>query len=156
MGLFVRQGVRSDLSDVLSLIKELAKYEGAEDMVSLTIDDLKKDGFGKNPSYFFLVAVLDEKIVGVSFYWIRYSTWKGRFLFLEDFVVTQKHRRKGVGSLLFEETIRVAKKLKTNGMFWQVLNWNTPAINFYKKYGASLSDSWMNGVLTKSQLDSFS
>ena len=105
------------------------------------------------PWYWFLVAEKDEEIIGLSFYWIRYSTWKGKFLFLEDFVIKQEYRRQGVGSKLFEATIKICQKLKLNGIIWQVLDWNTPAIDFYKKYNADISSKWLNGKLTKKQID---
>ncbi|MGY8988491.1 MAG: N-acetyltransferase family protein, partial [Flavobacteriales bacterium] len=101
----IRKGIKKDLPSVLKLIKELADYENASDQVTITIDDLERDGFGTHPCYWFLVAEKDEEIIGLSFYWIRYSTWKGKFLFLEDFVVKQEYRKQGIGSLLFEETI---------------------------------------------------
>ena len=91
----------------------------------------------------------------MSFYFIRYSTWKGRFLFLEDFVVKESYRGKGVGSQLFEETVRIAQQMEVNGMIWQVLDWNEPAINFYKKYQAHLDDEWLNGKLVKKQITNF-
>ena len=148
----IRKGEKGDLKQVLNLIKELAEYENAIDEVIITIKDLERDGFSKTPSYHLLVAEIDGKIIGLSFYWIRYSTWKGKFLFLEDFIVKKEYRRKGVGSRLFEETIKVCKDLGLNGMFWQVLDWNTPAIDFYKKYNADISSSWLNGKLTKEQI----
>jgi len=154
-GIEIRQGQKTDLPTVLELIKELADYEKALPQVSITLEDLEKDGFGRHPYYWFLVALKDAKIVGISFYFIRYSTWKGRFLFLEDFVIKQAYRRQGIGSLLFEETIKIAKKLKVNGMIWQVLNWNTDAIRFYKKYHAEISKEWYNGKLTLEQLKRF-
>ena len=153
MNITIRNGVKNDLPQVLTLIKELARYENAEDEVSITIDDLERDGFGSETYYKFLVAEKDEKIIGLSFYWIRYSTWKGKFLFLEDFVVKEKYRNKGIGSELFEKTIDVCKSLGVNGMFWQVLDWNKPAIDFYKKYNADISSKWLNGKLTKIQIE---
>ena len=153
MEITIRQGVKTDLSAVLILIKELANFENARDQVTITLEDLEKDGFGQNPWYCFLVAEKDNEIVGLSFYWIRYSTWKGKFLFLEDFVIKEEYKRQGIGSKLFEETIKVCKKLNLNGMIWQVLDWNTPAINFYKKYNADISKEWLNGKLTKKQID---
>ena len=149
----IREGIRKDLPSVLKLIKELADFENAKDQVTITLEDLEKDGFGEHPWYWFLVAEEDDKIVGLSFYWIRYSTWKGKFLFLEDFVIKQEYRRHGVGSKLFEETIKICKKLSLNGMIWQVLDWNTPAIDFYKKYDADISKDWLNGKLAKKQID---
>jgi GNAT superfamily N-acetyltransferase len=137
----------------LQLIKELADYENALDQVTITQEDLENDGFSERPWYWFLVAEKNNEIIGLSFYWIRYSTWKGKFLFLEDFVIKQEYRNKGVGSQLFEETIKICKKLKLNGMIWQVLDWNTPAINFYKKYNADISKNWLNGKLTKKQIN---
>ena len=153
MDITIRKGVKTDLSAVLGLIKELAEFENARDQVTITLEDLEKDGFGENPWYWFLVAEKGNKIVGLSFYWIRYSTWKGKFLFLEDFVIKEEYKRQGIGSKLFEETIKICKKLNLNGMIWQVLDWNTPAINFYKKYNADISKDWLNGKLTKKQIN---
>ena len=136
-----------------SLIKELANFENALEKVTITLEELEADGFEGNPYYWFLVAEKNNEIIGLSFYWIRYSTWKGKMLFLEDFVIKEEYRKKGVGSLLFEETIKICNELKCNGMCWQVLDWNKPAINFYKKYNANISSAWLNGKLTKKQLE---
>ena len=151
----IRKGTRADLPAVLDLIKELAEYEKALDEVSISLEELEVDGFGTHPEYWFLVAEIDDEIVGISFYYIRYSTWKGRFLYLEDLVVNEAYRRKGVGAALFEETIRIAQEIEVNGMTWQVLDWNTPAIDFYKKYNAELDDGWINGKLVKRQITDF-
>lgn len=151
----IRKGTRTDLPAVLDLIKELAEYEKALGEVSISLEELEVDGFGTHPEYWFLVAEVEGEIVGISFYYIRYSTWKGRFLYLEDLVVKEAYRRKGVGAALFEETIRVAQEIEVSGMTWQVLDWNTPAIDFYKKYNADLDDGWINGKLVKKQITDF-
>ena len=153
--LIIRKGEKKDLPYVLTLIKELAEYEKSLTEVSISLDQLEKDGFSKQPDYYFLVAEKRQKIIGMSFYWIRYSTWKGKFLFLEDFIVKKEHRRNGVGKALFDATIQICQKLNLNGMCWQILNWNTPAIEFYKKYNSNISDEWINGKLTKEQIDQF-
>jgi len=155
MDIEIRKGIKEDLPDILTLIRELADYENSLDQVSVTLKQLEKDGFGEQPNFYFIVAVINNEIIGMSFYWIRYSTWKGKFLFLEDFVVKESFRRNGVGSRLFEETIKIARKEGMNGMFWQVLDWNTPAINFYQKYNANISSAWLSGKLDKDQLNSF-
>ena len=152
MSMKIRQGIKKDLPSVLKLIKELADYENAIDQVTITLEDLQQDGFGSHPWYWFLVAEKEGKIIGLSFYFVRYSTWKGKFLFLEDFVIKEEYRRQGVGSILFEETIKICNKLKLNGMSWQVLDWNQSAINFYKKYNAEIKNDWLNGKLTKKQI----
>jgi GNAT superfamily N-acetyltransferase len=151
----IRKGIQADLPAVLSLIKELADFEKALHEVSITLEDLEKDGFGEHPYYWFSVAEKNQEIIGLSFYFIRYSTWKGRFLFLEDFVVKQEYRGQGIGALLFEETIRIAKKLEVKGMVWQVLDWNQEAIRFYKKYNSTIETEWLNGKLTHNQLKAF-
>ena len=153
MKMIIREGIKKDLSSVLKLIKELADYENSLDQVTITLDELEQDGFGTHPLYWFLVAEKDDEIIGLSFYWIRYSTWKGKFLFLEDFVIKEKYRRHGVGSKLFKETIKICKQLDLNGMIWQVLDWNSSAIDFYKKFGSEISTEWMNGKLTKNQIE---
>ena len=153
MEIIIRKGIKTDLSAVLSLIKELADFENARDQVTITLEDLEKDGFGGNPWYWFLIAKKDDEIIGLSFYFIRYSTWKGKFLFLEDFVIKEEYKRQGIGSKLFEETINICKKKDLNGMIWQILDWNTSAIEFYKKYNADISKEWLNGKLTKNQID---
>tara|TARA_B100001559_G_C16448200_1_gene597880 strand:- start:744 stop:1226 length:483 start_codon:yes stop_codon:yes gene_type:complete len=153
--LTIRKGEKKDLPFILELIKELAKYENAIEQVSITLSELEKDGFGLNQHYHFLVAEKENNIIGMSFYWFRYSTWKGRFLFLEDFIVKKNYRRQGVGTALFNATIKVCQEQNINGMCWQVLDWNQPAIKFYKKYNASISREWLNGKLDKTQLVNF-
>ena len=153
MKIKIRRGEKKDLPEVLKLIKELADYENALEEVTITLEDLEKDGFESNPCYWFLIAEDKNQIIGLSFYFFRYSTWKGKFLFLEDFVIKENYRRSGIGSKLFEETVKICHDLKLNGMTWQVLDWNTPAIDFYKKYHANISASWLNGKLTKKQID---
>ena len=149
----IRKGVKSDLPVILKLIKELAECEKSLDKVLITVEDLEKDGFGKNPLYWILIAEVDTKIVGMAFYYIRYSTWSGKTLYLEDFVIRKSFRRKGIGSLLFEECMHVTKKINANSMVWQVLNWNIPAINFYKKYDSELKNDWTNGRLYAKQIN---
>ena len=141
----IRTGVKDDLPSVLTLIKELAAYEKAEHEVTMTLDQLEKDGFGAEPLYHFIVAENENGIVGMSFYYYRYSTWKGKRLYLEDIIVTDKERGKGIGRDLFKITIEKALQSGCTGMMWQVLDWNEPAINFYKKHiKAHLDDEWIN------------
>lgn len=149
----IRKAQKNDLPQVLDLIKELALYEKAPAEVSISLKDLEKDGFGKHPLYYIILAENDGVVIGMSFWFISYSTWKGRCLYLEDIIVKEKYRGQGIGKLLFDATIKEARKLKAKRMQWQVLDWNSPAINFYKKYNASLDQSWINCRFTEEQLN---
>ncbi|MBL4586186.1 MAG: GNAT family N-acetyltransferase [Flavobacteriales bacterium] len=151
----VRKAKRSDLSEVLGLIRELAVYEKAENEVTITLEELAEDGFGTNAIYGLFVAEMAGKIIGIAPYCEKYSTWKGRSLFLEDIVVTENMRGRGVGHRLFETVISEAKKRNSARLEWQVLGWNEPAINFYKKYNANLDGEWLNGKLTREQIQSY-
>ena len=150
----IRTGTKSDLPFVLDLIKELADYEKALSEVTISVKQLEKDGFGEKSVFSFIVAEKNKEIIGMALYYIKYSTWKGKCLFLEDLIVNKKHRRSGVGGKLFEAIINTAKKTNMKRVMWQVLDWNQPAINFYKKYNAQLSNNWLDGKLIKSQIDS--
>lgn len=140
----VRKGKKDDLPAVLELVKELAEYEKALDQVNNNVSQMEIDGFGENPVFGFLIAEDEDGIIGTSIYYYRYSTWKGRRLYLEDLVVTEKKRGTGAGKKLFEETLEVGKQTNCTGMMWQVLDWNEPAINFYKKYDTHFEDNWIN------------
>ncbi|EMS34937.1 GCN5-related N-acetyltransferase [Mariniradius saccharolyticus AK6] len=142
----IREGKLEDLPRVLELVKELAVYEKAPEQVTNTLEKMEKDGFGQNPIFGFFVAVNNQsgKIIGISVYYYRYSTWKGKRLYLEDIVVTESERGNGAGKLLFDRTMLKCLEEDCSGMTWQVLDWNTPAINFYKKYGAELDGEWVN------------
>lgn len=140
----IREGKKDDLPRVLELIKELAEYERAPHEVTNTLDLMEKDGFGPFPVYGFFVAEAEDRIIGLSLYYWRYSTWKGKRLYLEDIIITENERGRGAGKLLFEKTMEKAIEEDCTGMMWQVLDWNEPAINFYKKYGAKIEDGWLN------------
>lgn len=151
----VRQGTENDLPAALALIKELAVYEKMPNEVETTVQTMQRDGFGPQPLYGFFVAELDSQIVGLSLYYYRYSTWKGKRMYLEDLIVTQSKRGLGIGKALFERTIQKAKEEDCQGMSWQVLDWNEPAIQFYKRYAAKLEPGWLNCSLSGSQTDGF-
>ncbi|HEU5292990.1 MAG TPA: GNAT family N-acetyltransferase [Cyclobacteriaceae bacterium] len=143
--LSIRSGTKQDLPRVLELVKELALYERAPHEVTNTVERMEKDGFGPNPIYGLFVAENERGIVGISIYYWRYSTWKGKRLYLEDIIVTEKERGSGIGKLLFDRTMKHALDEECTGMLWQVLDWNEPAINFYKKYfNAKLDGEWIN------------
>jgi len=148
----IRKGLPSDISQVLSLIKELAYYERAAAEVEITEQELLEDGFGNNPAYGLFVAEAGSDLIGIALYYEKYSTWKGRCIFLEDLVVREQYRSRGIGSLLFTSVVEVAKQRNYRRLEWQVLEWNHPAIAFYRKLGASLDPEWINGKLTYSQL----
>ncbi len=148
----IRTGIKEDLPRVLDLIKELAAYERAAGEVDNTIERMEKDGFGPDKVFDFLVAEDNNKIVGLALYYWSYSTWKGKCIYLEDLVVTLDYRRKGIGRMLFEQLIQVAKAKDARRLSWQVLEWNEPAIEFYKSTGALLDPEWINAKLTYEQL----
>ena len=143
----IRKASKNDLPEVLKLVKELAIYENASEEVTIKLEDLEKDGFGENPLFWIILAENSEGIIGMSFYFIRYSTWKGKCLYLEDLVVKEEYRGKKIGEALFEATLKTAKEMNAKQMNWQVLDWNEPAINFYKKFDAELDEEWINGKL---------
>lgn len=142
----IRKAKEEDVPSMMKLVLELAVFEKGLHEVTNSEEAMRTDGFGEHPSFGALVAEdsATKEIVGISIYYIRYSTWKGRRLYLEDLIVTESHRGKGIGKSLFEETIAIGKEIKCNGMIWQVLDWNEPAINFYKKYNARFDDEWLN------------
>jgi GNAT superfamily N-acetyltransferase len=148
----IRPGVKEDLPRVLELVKELALYEKAPNEVSNTVQLMEEDGFGANPVYGFFVAEEGNTILGLSLYYWRYSTWKGKRLYLEDIIVTETERGRGIGKLLFDRTMEKSIEENCTGMMWQVLDWNEPAINFYKKYGAKLDGEWVNCHLENHQI----
>ena len=130
---------------MLQLIKELAVYERAPDQVTVDFDHFVDSGFGDNPVWYAFVAEVDNVVVGFALYYIRYSTWKGQRMYLEDILVNEPWRGKGIGKLLFDQLQKEAKEKNFAGMVWQVLEWNDPAINFYKKYeGVSFDNEWVN------------
>mgnify|MGYP000927418803 CR=1 FL=1 len=170
----IRKAKKEDCPRLLELIRELAVFEKAPEKVTVTEAHFIESGFGRNPVWQAFVATVaedpkksvlnnketilpnetisegtvnKETIVGFALYYIRYSTWKGQMLYLEDLLITEDFRGKGIGKALFERVIEEAKERKLRGMIWQVLEWNTPAIDFYKKYNASLDSEWVNGEL---------
>lgn len=140
----IRKAVESDCARLLELIQELADYEKASDQVTVTLDHFIQSGFGANPVWWCLVAEVDGNVEGFALYYIRYSTWKGQRMYLEDLLVTQAMRGKGLGKLLFDQLIIEAREKGFSGIAWQVLDWNEPAINFYKKYPTQFDGEWIN------------
>ncbi|HSY76035.1 MAG TPA: GNAT family N-acetyltransferase [Bacteroidia bacterium] len=152
MKFIIRKAEKKDVPEIFRLIKELAEYEKAPDEVKITAEELERDGFGPEAVYKAFVADADGVILGMALYYIKYSTWKGRCVFLEDIIVSQQYRRYGVGTKLFDTVVKACKELGLRKMDWQILDWNEPAINFYKKYNTVFSDEWLNGSLYEKQL----
>lgn len=142
------------MPQVLGLIRELAVYEKAPNEVEVDVQTLENDGFGPERIFDCFVAERNDEVLGFALYYTKYSTWKGKCLFLEDFVVKESERGQGLGKLLFDQVVNVAKQRGVKRMEWQVLEWNEPAINFYKKYQANLDPEWLNGKLVYDQLQS--
>ena len=136
----------------MELVNELAAYEKFPEEVTVTLNEFEDAGFGEKPVWKAFVAEVDGLVVGFALYYVRYSTWKGCRMYLEDLLVTEAMRGKGIGKLLFDRIIVEAKERNFSGITWQVLDWNEPALNFYKKYKAYIESGWLNGVLSKEQL----
>lgn len=144
MSLKIRKGVTADVPEIMRLVKELAIYEKAEHEVSNTNERMLKEGFSENPAFGVFMAEVEGEIVGIALYYYRYSTWKGRRMYLEDLIVSEKFRGKGYGKALFEAVIEEGKKESCSGMMWQVLDWNKSAIAFYETYGTKFDEEWIN------------
>jgi GNAT superfamily N-acetyltransferase len=150
----IRTGGKGDLPQALELIRELADFEKALTEVTNSVSRMEEDGFGSNPVFGFFVAEEENQIHGIALYYYRYSTWKGKRLYLEDIVVTKSQRGKGVGKLLFEATMKKVLQENCTGMMWQVLDWNTSAIEFYKRYNTRFDNEWINCHLESAQIKS--
>ncbi len=138
----IRKGTKTDMKAVLDLIRELAVFEKEPDAVVVTVADLERDGFGDNPLFYTFVAEVENEIVGMALYYYRYSTWKGRTIHLEDLIVKEKMRGTGLGSALYTKIMEQGKADNVRRIEWNVLDWNTPAVEFYKKSGAKVLEDW--------------
>jgi len=153
MSVIIREALKEDCLRLLELINELAVYEKSPDEVTVSLEEFVNAGFGINPVWKSFVAEYDGVIQGFGLYYIRYSTWKGCRMYLEDLLVTENMRGKGLGKMIFDRLIEEAKEKKFKGITWQVLDWNEPAINFYKKYKAEFDSGWINVSLSEDQVD---
>lgn len=145
MQITIRRAEKKDCPRLMELINELAIYEKAPHEVTATVEHMEECGFGAKPVWWAFVAEVDGKVEGFAMYYVRYSTWKGQRMYLEDLLVTEKMRGQGLGKQLFDRLIVEAKEKNFNGIVWQVLDWNTPAINFYEKYyNAQIEKGWYN------------
>ncbi|NRB59792.1 MAG: GNAT family N-acetyltransferase [Winogradskyella sp.] len=137
-----RLATKNDMPRVLELIKELAVFEKEPDAVEVTVSDLQNDGFGDKPKFTCFVLEIDGVVEGIALVYSRYSTWKGEAIHLEDLIVSHKHRGKGLGSLLLDEVVKYAYQKKVRRVCWEVLDWNTSAIDFYESKGANVMRDW--------------
>lgn len=151
MNLEIRFAKKEDCPRLMELVNELAVYEKLPDEVTVSLQHFEDAGFGNNPVWKAFVAEDAGQIIGFAIYYTRYSTWKGCRLYLEDLIVTEQYRGKGVGKLLFDRLIAETKEGNYSGMVWQVLDWNEPALNFYKKYESNIEAGWLNASLSKEQ-----
>jgi GNAT superfamily N-acetyltransferase len=142
--MIIRKAIATDIPAVHDLIRELAEYEQAPEEVIVTEHDMINDGFGSNPLYTCYVAEDHNEIIGMALYYIKYSTWKGPCVFLEDIIVTQSRRKEGLGKLLFDQVLSDCRKMNCKRVEWQVLDWNTPAIKFYEQYEPEVLKEWLN------------
>ncbi len=147
MSFHIRPSVPADVAAMMQLIHELAVFEKAPNEVVANAETLLQSGFQEHPLFVAWVAEKDGLIVGMALCYIRYSTWKGPVLYLEDLIVTESFRSNGIGKALFEKCIAHAKHNNYRRMVWQVLDWNSPAIDFYKGYGAQIEDGWLNASI---------
>ena len=143
----IRPAIKEDCRRMLELVQELAIYERAPLEVTVTLEHFTESGFGNNPVWWAYVAETEGRIVGFALYYIRYSTWKGQKMYLEDIIVTEEMRGRGIGALLMDAIMQEGRKKGFHGMTWQVLDWNEPAINFYKKYECSFDNGWINATI---------
>lgn len=155
MEITIRKGEKKDIPAVLSLIRELAVYEKAPHEVTNTEADMERDGFGDQPVFRLMVAETDSQVVGMAIYFIKYSTWKGKGVYLDDIVVREPFRGKGIGAMLMDEVIRDSHRVGAKQLHWQVLDWNEPAIRFYRRYRASFDSEWINCKLDEEQIRDF-
>lgn len=155
MNISLRVARKEDCIRLIELVNELAVFEKAPEEVTVSLQEFEASGFGNNPVWKAFVAEYNNIIIGFALYYIRFSTWKGRRVYLEDFIVTEEYRGKGIGKLLFEQIIKETKELGYSGMVWQVLDWNEPAINFYKKYEAAIEQGWLNASLSEEQVSKY-
>ena len=153
MKINIRVARRDDCVRLMELINELAVFEKAPKEVTVTLSEFEESGFGQNAVWKAFVAEDDTDIQGFGLYYIRYSTWKGCRLYLEDLLITEKFRGKGIGKLIFNTLIAEAVEKGYNGITWQVLDWNETAINFYKKYNSYIEAGWLNASLSKEQIN---
>lgn len=155
MEIQIRPGTIEDLPTVLSLIKELAVYEQAPQEVEVTLEELERDFTRPVPAFEFFAALADGKMIGMALYFYKYSTWKGRCIYLDDIIVNQAYRGKGVGTKLFESLIGKAREMNVRKLEWMVLDWNETAINFYQKFPSVFDHEWISCRLTGIEIDRF-
>jgi GNAT superfamily N-acetyltransferase len=148
MNITIRKAIKGDCKRMMELIQELANYEKAPNEVTVTLEHFEQSGFGPNPVWWAFVAEVNGVVVGMALYYIRYSTWKGQRIYLEDLLVTEDMRGHKIGSMLVDALIQEGKDNNFKGINWQVLDWNEPAINFYRKYKASFDPEWVNCAIT--------
>lgn len=151
----IRKATKSDMKSVLDLIQELATFEKEPHAVLVTVDDLIRDGFSETPLFHCFVAEAENNIIGIALYYYRYSTWKGKTIHLEDLIVKENQRGTGAGFALYCEIIAQGKRDNVRRIEWNVLNWNTPAIEFYNKTGAKLLDDWRVVQMDEEGINSF-
>jgi Sortase and related acyltransferases len=142
--IIIREARKEDCPRLLELVKGLALYERAPEEVTISLSHFEESGFGNNPVWWAFVAESEGIILGFALYYIRFSTWKGQRMYLEDIYVEPEKRGMGIGGKLFEELIREGKRKNFTGMMWQALQWNEPALNFYRKYNARFDNEWVN------------
>ncbi|CAM2928354.1 L-amino acid N-acyltransferase YncA [Flavobacterium succinicans] len=153
--MIIRKGTAADMNGVLALIKELAVFEKEPEAVVITVEDLIRDGFGAHPLFSVFVAEKEQEIVGIALYYYRYSTWKGKTIHLEDLVVKESMRGTGLGSALYSAIIEQGKTDGVRRIEWNVLDWNTPAVNFYENSGAKVLDDWRVVQMDQQGIDAF-
>ena len=155
MSFTIRKANKNDMQSVLGLIMELAVYEKEPDAVEITVDDLINDGFSEKPKFKVFVAEEENTIIGIALFYERYSTWKGKTIHLEDLIVTKRRQKIGAGKALYTAVLKYAHDNNFNRVAWEVIDWNSNAIEFYKSTGATYLNDWSVVQMNKENLTKF-